>query len=314
MAKNKFEELLASINGLEDQDRQALLNVTEKHPELRDGWLRQNEFSRNMDDLTKQRKEFDGERKQHETILAEHPRYKEYHERMQKWWDQTWVPDAYGKDNGATKRELEKDALIKQLQSQVEVEMTFEDLNKEVSRLMDERKFVGQESFEKALAEKEAGVREYLDRNITGMSQLVVKGPKVAVKHFREFNEELDLDELVKFANDNKIADVEQAYNRMVEPKIKEREAKGWEAKVEQAKVEAREQALKEAGMTSGKLPTDTTGPEMSHFQRFISKTKGEEEGKTQRVVPDDVEFGRGHVAQYAAPIYEKRAAEQSAS
>jgi hypothetical protein len=321
-AVNKFQDVLATIKGLEEnqQDREAVLALGEKYPELRDGWLRQSDYSKKMDEVSAQNKEWESKVARYEEEMEELPKLKEFQAQMSEWWKENWEPEAYGKDEkgnplGATKRELKKDELlaeqtsrIEELQKQIDSgeDMNFDEITKYLNGEIEKRGFVSQDTLNKRFSEGEAGVKDLMSKTTEGLSHLVTKGPKIAVRHFREFQEDLEINDVVDFATKNGFNDLEKAYESFVSPKMKEREQAARVAEIEAAKKEARDQALKEVGMNPEKPGLVNDEPEMSSFQRFVAGGKSKEES----VVPDDVPFnGKGLISQHAAANWDKRGA-----
>lgn len=293
MAKNKFEELLASIVPDEAQ-RQALMQkpfreAVEEIPELQHGYLRQSDYSRDKDALRDERA----------ALKAD----SEYAEQQKRWYAEHWVPDAYGNGNGATKRELEKDTLIAALQQQVSTggEMTFEDLN----RYLAEQGMVKKADLDATLAEKKTEIDRYLSDTMTGYAHLITKAPELAVRHYSEFGEMLDVEALVKTAQEKRFTRLDDAWNDSVSARRAEKSRKDIDAKIEAAKAEGRKEALRDAGMNPSSLPVDTGSPDISYLQSLVLAPKsGAGNG---RMVPDEIPFGRGGVADYAAGKYNQR-------
>ena len=98
---------------------------------------------------------------------------------------------------------------------------------------------------------------------------------KVASRHAAEFHEMLDVDALEKLAIDNNIT-VEAAYERMIEPRIKEREKVEFEAKLKQA----REEGVKE-GMSKQNIPDEAT---RGHHVFFDRKPDAKPQTERERV------------------------------
>lgn len=299
---NKFEELLASIVQ-DENDRKVVLEVGGKYPELRDGWLRQSDYSKNMDSLKKEQTEFK------EKVS--------YADSMSNWWKENWINDAYGDGKGATKRELEKDNLIAELQKQISVggEVTFEDLNKYLEETSKNKGWVSQETFNKALTEKETLVNKAFDDKLSNalanISHLMTKGPQLATRHLKDFGEVLDIESLTKLAVEKKLPTLDDAYQEMYRPQFEERAKKDLEAKLAAAREEGRKDALK---VNAAQPPVDSGSPDMSAFQRFVQGVKPTEGEQNGRVVSDDVPFGKGHIAAQAAREYDRRAAEANAA
>jgi hypothetical protein len=95
----------------------------------------------------------------------------------------------------------------------------------------------------------------------------------LSVRHFKEYNEVLDPDDLEQFANKNKFSDLKTAYDAYVRPKAEARQAADIDAKIKAAKEEGAREAL-----SRHKLPTDSKPREYTN--PFQSK----------EVVPKDVD------------------------
>jgi hypothetical protein len=271
--KNAFDDLLASFG--DDSDRQVITGLAEKYPVLRDSVLMRADYSRQSDELKAER----------ERLKAE----ADYAAAMKQWREANWVDNAYGDGKGALKRELEKDARIQELETlktdletriQVGDEVTFNDLSTHLDKFAQDKKFVSQDALKAEIDQRAAGVKQTVDQQLAGFAHIALKAPRLAVRHYQKFNEELDTDGLVDFASKNGFTDLDAAYNAQIADRVKEIEAKKHAEEIEAAKAAAKAEALKEFGdRQPARMPDDTTGPEMSgHFFQRINGARDEKE------------------------------------
>jgi len=90
---------------------------------------------------------------------------------------------------------------------------------------------------------------------------------KIAVQHFKDYGEVLNPDELEKFANENKLGDLNSAYEAYVKPRAEEKAKEKHEAEL----AAAREEGAREA-LSRHKLPADSKPRE--YVNPFLSTTE----------------------------------------
>ena len=94
----------------------------------------------------------------------------------------------------------------------------------------------------------------FMSQRDEAYSSLLKLVPRLVSSHFRQFNEELDLDGLEKFAKDKNLS-LDIAYQQMMQPKVEAAKEAQWQLKAKQMADEAvRDYATKHS------LPVDT-GP-----------------------------------------------------
>jgi hypothetical protein len=268
MAKNAFDELLASFT--EESDRQAITGLAEKYPTLKQSVLRQADYSRHMDELKAERQKLQAEA--------------DYAAAMKKWREENWIDNYYSDGVGALKREVEKDqriaelsGAISELEAKVQVgdEVTFDQLSEHFGKLAEQRKFVSQDVLQTELNKTVSGAKQTIDQQLAGFAHIALKAPKLATRHYKTFNDELDTDGLVDFASKNGFNDLEKAYDAFTADKRNELDAKKRAEEIEAVKKQTREEAEKEfAAKQTPRMPDDTGGPEMSsgHFFKRIAQ------------------------------------------
>lgn len=245
MAKNPFDEVLELVT--DDGDKKALTELATKYSSLKDGWLRQSDYSRSMDSVKKLQKELDAAKGKIE--LADR-------------WD-AWRAENWDEEANATRAEaVLKAQLESERQAKLELEaklasggeMSPQEIETVLEQLAAKKNWIS-----KAEAEKELAV---LRQQAQGSLAVGLKAGPVAVRHYRVFNEEPNMDELVKFAAENGHNDLEQAYNSWVAPRLKELDDKKRAEEIEQVKKEAYEKAKQEfaaqRGMSPDVMPDET--------------------------------------------------------
>ena len=266
---NSFEDILESIK--DDSIREVIKKEAESNPALKGGWLRQAEFSRKLNEL-------DGKAK--------------YADAWETWKKENW-------DDGLkmTKAEAEAQQRIREMEAENETlrqlqgdsDVTFEQLQSEVDKMvtaktkgaLTEEQFnqkYGTKLFDKAAYDKE--VNERVTNWTAARDNMYLQMYELGFKHKDEFGEILKPADVIKYANENKIQDLEEAHNRMVAPRRTEKQNKDMELKLEAARKEGETKAKQEMAMSStGRMPTDAGAPEMSHLQQRL--LRGTKEGSS---------------------------------
>jgi len=274
---NAFDSLLASFT--DEGDRQALSGLAAKNPTLKEAVMLRSDYSRKQDEL------------KHKVDLAE---------QWAKWREENWVDGAYGDKGGALKRELEKDKRIQELEQKLETggDMTFDELTKHVDTLATQRGFVTQDAVAKLVNEKASGVSTLVEQSLAGYAQIAMKAPKLAVRHFRRHNEELDVEGLIDFAAKNSLTNLDDAYSKFAAEKESALAAKEAAEREAQIRAEAKAEAEKElAASRPNAMPTDDGGPVMGHFEKRIRGIKDESAPDADNLPA----LGRGGIAVIAA-------------
>lgn len=287
--KNAFEELLESIP--DEGDRKALEEIGGKYQVVRDGHLRQSDYSRKMDELAAKTKELQAK-------LDEATRWNE-------WAGENYVYDAYGEGKGATKRELEQVKLAEQYRAQMEElqqriseggEVNFDDVKKHI----DGMGFVKGEEFQTQAKQFQEQVYGTVGNAISAVTAL----PALTLRHFKEFGEVLDEDTLFKHANEKGLP-LKSAYDDFVHQRRDEARQKEIDERIAKAAAEAeakgRAEALKERGMSPGSMPVDSGESQVGPLGQLIQGAK-QEEGTP------DIDIGRGGLARHAARTMERPA------
>lgn len=299
---NAFEELLDKIE--EPEFKEVLTKAAEKYPDIKNNMLRQAEFSRKLNEL-------DGKAK--------------YADAWEKWkldnWDDTVKMTKAEAEAQQRIREIEaENETLRQLQETGDV--TFEQLQSEVDKMvtaktkgaLTEEQFqqkYGSKLFDKAAYDQE--INQRVTSWTAGRDDMYLKLYELGFKNKDEFGEILKPVDVIKFANDNKIQDLEVAYNQMVAPRRTEKQNKDMELKLEAARKEGEIKGKQEAMMgVNGKMPTDSGAPEMSHLQERLLRQK---DADSKPVISDDIKMdGSGKLGHAVADLYRKQKAGEVAA
>lgn len=305
---NAFEELLEAIS--DTSDREALANLGSKYKELKDGVLRQSDYSRKMNEYSAEKKKFDERKSEIDAELA----------KLNEW--RSWRTDNWDDGLGMTKAEIAKQERIEELNAELEVlksaqgtDMTFEEVESYIEKHMGKKQVLTREQWDKELKGSLVDRKFYEEdvaRRTTGMANgleyLYESTYPLGFSHIKEFDEPLDVAELMKFANENKIAKIPEAYKMWVAPKreeLREKRHKEELTKVAEDSAKAeREKLAKERSMgQNGRIPVDQGPPIMGHVE---ARMKGVKEGEGDEM-PENVELnGSGRVASFVVQQYYK--------
>lgn len=228
--------------------------------------------------------------------------------RLSEW--ETWKKQNWDKDSGTTKTEKVMAELYRAEQARATaleaaqaagVDMTFE----EILGNLQQKGFATKQEIDAVVTEKTKGLfskedGEKLGNNLDNALQFVyAKSYNLGRRHEKEFGEELDMGEVLKYMGANKIHDPEAAYIQMTATKrteLQRKHAEELEAKhkkeVEDAKLAGEKEGEKKAAM-SARVPTDQSGPGgLGHMQRTqLERAKaGKTDGQTE--VPANVKLG----------------------
>ncbi len=101
MAVNSFDDILNSLVGDAD-DREVLGSLASKYPEIKQGWLRQADYSRKLDS------------------------FRDTEKKVEAW--NKWAADNWDTENNAPKMEVFWRNKAHELESQVNTDMTFDEI------------------------------------------------------------------------------------------------------------------------------------------------------------------------------------------
>lgn len=298
MAKSGFEVLLESLPDSDEFEfkgsvRKAFAELAEKVPKLKESVLAQSDYSRRMDEVRDKVK------------LAD-------------TWDE-WRRNNWDDDKHMTRSELEKQAEMDRLQTELETartaalatgeEMNFDQLNQRLEQYSKEKNFLTPDELKKQFDGKTKEVEDYVKGYSAPIARAALDIPYLMAKHEKEFGEILDPDILTKYAAEKGNFNLRDVYEKdwVVEKrtdamkkhyeselqKVKDGEAAKLEAVRAEATAAARTQQI--MGQPSGN-PVDMGGNDMGPLQRRMLP-----ESDVDRSKAPEVPIGEGGLAAYAA-------------
>jgi predicted nucleic acid-binding Zn-ribbon protein len=293
-----LEEYLKTLPA---ETQTVLRPLCEANPGLGEGWLRQNDYDRLMDEGKIVKKEADEALKKATTWYEENrPKY-----------------DAVMAENATFKTrvaglETENQTLLDRVNKAVSGsgdEMTQAQMDQLKSNIMEEvgkRGYVSQAEFDKIALQKSEELTKKLvteqytearDRffkeDFPASVQFTTEMVDIMADHRDEFKEKLDREKFAKFMQENKLINPRQAYeqyvgDRRLQFKIEAARKEGMEA--------GKQEALKAQIPGSGVTPGDGS---VGHLQ--LRLTTPPVNGEAKPVIPPDVEVGTGQLAALAA-------------
>lgn len=280
MALSKALE--AFLKSLPEETQKVLTPVCEANPALGEGWLRQEDYSRQSAEIANQKKELEGRE----------AKAKEW----QDWWKDS--EPVYKRTQAENQRLREEAAALKGQQEalnerlktalkegDVDPEILKANVNTRIDEEFKVRGFVTQEKINAIIAEENSK----LDTKIKAIAETILQQERKtfleetlpATVHFNqslleiaqdykdEFGTKLPRAELSKFMQDNKLADPQKAFEMWVGPKRTEKALKAAE---ERGRAEGKKEVLESRGMPgNGALPS----PEMGHMEAAFRKSNG---------------------------------------
>lgn len=272
MAVNSFDEILNSLVG-DAEDREMLGNLASKYPEIKNGWLRQSDYSRKLDSFRDTEKKVDA-------------------------WNK-WAAENWDAESNAPKMEVYWRNKANELESKVETDMTFDEIKSFTEGFLNERGVMTKTDFESAINSKAAEI----DKSFQGSAYFSAVIAEKTSEHLSEFGKPLKVREFISKLGEYGTQDLDAAYDRYVSEDRKTREQKAMEEKIERIRNEEREKATQEVLSrlpNSGGLPIDQGEPVAGHLETRV-RAIGQ---------PDAAEkatLGDGTLAAIAAQAFRKQ-------
>lgn len=272
MAVNSFDEIL---NGLvsDSDDREVLEALASKYPDIKNGWLRQSDYSRKLDS------------------------FRDTEKKVEAW--NKWAEDNWDAENNAPKMEIYWRNKAQELESQVGTDMTFDEIKNFTDNFLTERGVMTKNDFESAINSKAAEI----DKGFQGSAYFSAVIAEKTAEHLSEFGRPLKVREFIGKLGEYGTNDLDAAYDRYVQEERKTRDEKQLEEKIERIRSEEREKAKQEVLSqlpNNGGLPIDQGEPIAGHLEARV-RSIGQ---------PDAAEranLGDGTLAQIAAQAYRKQ-------
>jgi hypothetical protein len=272
MAVNSFDDILNSLVSDAD-DRESLETLSNKYPEIKNGWLRQSDYSRKLDSFR------DTEKKV---------------EAWNKWAEENW--DA---ENNAPKMEIYWRNKAQELESRTDTDMTFDEIKNFTEGFLTERGVMTKTDLESAINSK----AQEIDKGFQGSAYFSAVIAEKTAEHIHEFGKPLKVREFISKLGEYGTNDLDSAYDRYVAEERKSREERQMEEKIERIRNEEREKAKQEVLAqlpNSGGLPIDQGEPATGHFEARVRSVG-------QPDAAEKASLGDGTLAQIAAQAYRKQ-------
>lgn len=272
MAVNSFDEIL---NGLvsDTDDREVLEALASKYPDIKNGWLRQSDYSRKLDS------------------------FRDTEKKVEAW--NKWAEDNWDTENNAPKMEIYWRNKAQELESQVGTDMTFDEIKNFTEGFLSERGVMTRNDFESAINSKAAEI----DKGFQGSAYFSAVIAEKTAEHLSEFGRPLKVREFIGKLGEYGTNDLDAAYDRYVQEERKTRDEKQLEEKIERIRNEEREKATQEVLSrlpNSGGLPIDQGEPIAGHLEARVRSIG-------QPDAAEKANLGDGTLAQIAAQAYRKQ-------
>ena len=294
-----FDALLETFGT--DEDRAAFQSLAEKNPKVKEFGLRQDDYSRRLDDVRNDLEELNGPTG------------------WRNWLKGNWDPV-----HKKTKAEVAQQERLEALETEkaeletkmaaMEVggsDMTFEDVERIATEAMkkngvDPNKFVSTNTLDERVKEAETYIKNL--NAYTADAAILV--PYLNAQHQKEFGDMFNPKNFLKAATEAKTTDLEAFYQTFTADTRMKRMQADADAKVKAAQDE-RDAAVTAANKRSeealnriqgmgpqGQNPADTEGPQMGPLQRKMLGLDVPKEGESKA---PEVPLGEGALAQFAA-------------
>ena len=272
MAVNSFDEIL---NGLvsDADDREVLESLASKYPDIKNGWLRQSDYSRKLDS------------------------FRDTEKKVEAW--NKWAEDNWDTENNAPKMEIYWRNKAQELESQVGTDMTFDEIKNFTDNFLTERGVMTKNDFESAINSKAAEI----DKGFQGSAYFSAVIAEKTAEHLSEFGKPLKVREFIGKLGEYGTNDLDAAYDRYVLEERKTREEKQLEEKIERIRNEEREKAKQEVLSqlpNNGGLPIDQGESIAGHLEARVRSIG-------QPDAAEKASLGDGTLAQIAAQAYRKQ-------
>lgn len=226
-------------------------------------------------------------------VLQKYPQLQDWDAKLAVWEDwkaKNWNPEANEHKDVVAAREIlrQKDAEIEALKLMQGSDMNWDDLKGNVAQFMKDSGMATAADIEKAMetkfasklnvkfGERQIPVGEYIQNVERGTEAMYLATADLPTEHFIEFGKPMKMADLWKYANENKMSNLQDAYAKMVAPMREQRATEAQTKREEVLRQTVREETLKEVTMKHGALPIDSNGsaPEFSPLTRKLSERK----------------------------------------
>jgi hypothetical protein len=263
------------LNLLDPAEKQTLESIVAKRPELKQGWLRQDDYSRKLDEFKTKENSF--------TQVQE----------LANQWN-TWAENNWNPETNSTKTELALATRIQELEAQG-TQMTFDEINK----LIVDKGLMSKTDFESVLSQKEKSIND----SFQGSAYVAAKLAEISSRHTLEFREPFKATEFLGKVSEYGVSDLDKAHDMFVSEIRNKREEEKMAEKIKQVEAEAlargRQEALENFQASHGMSATPTNDSNNDIGYSLQQKLAGQ---SNEDAIPE----GRS-VAQFAEQKYREQ-------
>ncbi len=274
MAVGSFDEILSSLVS-DENDKSVLSDLATRYPEIKNGWLRQSDYSKKLDSFRDTEKELKGKVDE---------------------WDQ-WAAKNWDFDIQRPKMEAFWQAKAEELEKKVGTEVTFDEIKAYTEKTLTDKGVVTKTDFESILKEKS----EQVDKGFQGSAYFNTVLTELAGEHLAEFKKPLKTRDFISKLKELGTDNLDDAYSKYVAADREANQKLVHEKEIEKIR-EAEYKKAKEEIMA--KLPTGGVPVDQG------SQTLGPLQAKLQHVSDPDAAakavLGDGTTARLAAEAYRK--------
>ena len=238
------------LNILDPNEKEVMTQVVSKHPQIRQGWMRQDDYSRKLDE------------------------FKPVYEFANAW--DAWKTENWDEGANSTRAEALLKARIQELEASQEGQMTFDQINAHISNLglaktADLNSILGEKNFTDSLQ---------------GSAYVGAKLAEIASRHVLEFKEPFKATEFLTKVGGYGTNDLDMAYDMHVRDARKTRDEDSLNARLKQIEADAFEKGKREAvsGLLESNgasiMPTNDGSNDLGHFQR-------RQQGMSDDIIPE---------------------------
>lgn len=294
MKVNSFDDVLNSLVS-DESDRGVLEGLVDKYPGIKDGWMRQSDYSRKLDtfrDTERKATEYEDKFKAISTQFEDvSTKYQEAQGNLGKW-DQ-WVADNWDTAENVPKMEKYWRDRAAELEQKVGQDMTFDEINKYIT----DKGVLTRTDLDSVLSSK----TEEVNKNFQGSAYFAAVIAEKQGEHISEFGKPLKVRDFVAKLNEYGTSDLDVAYDKYVAEGRQALAAKAKEQEIEQIRAEEREKAEKEFAtrQLNHGLPVDQGEAGLGHLQSRVQKV-GDPDAMEKATLGDNT------LARLAAEAYRK--------
>jgi len=176
------------LNLLDPTDKQTFESIVAKRPEIRQGWMRQDDYSRKLDEFKAKEGSF--------SAVSE----------LANQWNQ-WAENNWNPETNSTKTELALATRIQELEAQG-TQMTFDEINK----LIVDKGLMSKTDFESVLTQKEKAIND----SFQGSAYVAAKLAEISSRHTLEFKEPFKATEFLTKVGEYGVSDLDKAHDMFV--------------------------------------------------------------------------------------------------